>query len=449
MFYTKKQRFRKVMLLAFLMQQITFTNAYSAQVKVDTGQRQTIFERTKQYAGEVDALDFRSKANLSFQKNLKVHSGGSTAGGSNSCGGFTTSVCGLPCCGEKECSTVCTANNSVAHGNTCLSPYTTSSCGMSCCGKADCDTVCLNYRTTTAKTENCGGYIKTATGESCCGYDDCRNRSCGSFTSVIKADTGKEEKCCGEKNCADVKCSFLTSTKVLNGGRVACCGEKDCYEKSCGGQTKVNSKVSPEKKDLACCGTANCHEVECDGYVQTNTPTGKAACCGYENCRDMECGGKGEGFRYVMLDGKQQICCGTEECGRILYRKYFPSDLFLFDYGTRFVGGYAAADNGVRINLYGIVGDGTPYIYFGGFNQSVFPPGTPVRVTASQGPTALDQTYYVGWVCGNDFYNLDGRYLGGCVYGFILVPLPFFYGTTTYRVYGPGNKIYTTITVVR
>ncbi|MBE6423099.1 hypothetical protein [Succinivibrio dextrinosolvens] len=298
------------LLFVFSLQQL----AYSAEVLVDSGQRQTVLERTKQYAGNIDAVDVRTNATLSFQKNLKVHSGGSTAGFGDKCGGYTTSACGTPCCGEKECKSVCSANMSVAHGNTCLSDYTTSWCGMSCCGKEDCDRVCYNYRTSTVSVENCGGYIKTATGESCCGLEDCRNRNCGGYTSTVSADFGTEQKCCGKKNCEDVKCDYNHSTEVISGGTAKCCGTKDCYSKYCEDQTSVDSKVDPSKRNLECCGKANCHQVECDGYTQTNTPTGIQQCCGYEDCRNKECE-----YRRTATNekGEKVACCGNLECTKI------------------------------------------------------------------------------------------------------------------------------------
>lgn len=303
---------------------------YAAEVLVDSGQRQTVVERTKQYAGKIDAIEVRTNATLNYQKNLKVHSGNTTSGASASCGGYTTSSCGIPCCGEKECKSVCIANMSVAHGNTCLSDYNTSWCGMSCCGKEDCDRVCSNYRTTTASTENCGGYIKTPTGESCCGFEDCRQRSCGSYTSTITADFGKEEKCCGEKNCNDVKCDYNHSTEVISGGTTKCCGTKDCYSKYCEDMTSVDSKVYPDKKNLECCGKANCHTVECDGYTQTNTPSGIQQCCGYEDCRNKECQ-----YRRSAINekGEKVACCGELECTKIEVERTYkePANRCIYD----------------------------------------------------------------------------------------------------------------------
>ena len=306
------------------------TPAQSAEVLVDSGQRQTVVERTKQYAGKVDATDIRVNAALNFQKNLKVHAGNSTAGASDKCGGYTVSACGSPCCGKKECESVCSANMSVAHGNTCLSDYTTSWCGMSCCGKEDCDRVCYNYRTTTASYDNCGGYIKTSTGESCCGLEDCRNKNCGGYTSVTTADYGTEEKCCGQKNCNDVRCDYNHQTEVISGGTAKCCGVKDCYAKYCEDITQVDSKVYPDKKNLQCCGKVNCHEVECDGYTQTNTPSGIQQCCGYEDCRNKECQ-----YRRSAINekGEKVACCGELECTKIEVERTYkePANRCIYD----------------------------------------------------------------------------------------------------------------------
>ena len=187
-------RFISIFLILSFIFQVPVS--FSAEVLMDKGQRQTVVERTKQYAGHVDAIDIRAQASQNFQKNLKVHTGGNITGQNANCGGYTTSTCGIACCGKEECEQACTANKTLTHGNDmCLSDINTSWCGMSCCGKEDCDTVCYNYRTTTATADSCGGYIKTATGESCCGLNDCRNKSCGGFTSVISADFGVEMRC--------------------------------------------------------------------------------------------------------------------------------------------------------------------------------------------------------------------------------------------------------------
>lgn len=285
--------------------------ANAIEVLVDTGQRQTVVERTKQYAGSVDAIKVRNEMSAVFKKDLKKGNGSSITGANAKCGGFTSSVCGVPCCGKTECESVCRANTTLAHGNTCTSPYRTSRCGMSCCGKQDCDTVCDNYRTSTVSKKNCGGYVKTATGQDCCGFDDCRNRSCGGQTSVISADYGKELECCGADNCKDVKCDYQHSTEVVSGGTVKCCGTKDCYRKYCEGQTSVDSKVDPNKKNLQCCGKVNCHNVECDGYVTTKTPHGQEECCGYDDCRNKECEYQ---LSVKNYKGETVPCCGKADC---------------------------------------------------------------------------------------------------------------------------------------
>lgn len=295
-----------------LLALFTFEQTVNAvEVLVDTGQRQTVVERTKQYAGSVDAIKVRNQMSAVFKKELKRGNGTSLQGEESKCGGFTTSACGLRCCGKEECQNICRANKTLAHGNTCTSPYRTSRCGMSCCGKQDCDTVCDNYRTSTVSKKSCGGYVKTATGADCCGFDDCRNRSCGGKTSVISADFGKELECCGEENCKDVKCDYQHSTEIISGGNVKCCGTKDCYSKYCEGQTSVDSKVDPNKKNLQCCGKVNCHNVECNGYVTTKTPHGQEECCGYDDCRNKECEYE---LSTVNYEGKTVACCGKQDC---------------------------------------------------------------------------------------------------------------------------------------
>ena len=311
----------RVILSLFLLALFTLDQTVNAvEVLTDTGQRQTVVERTKQYAGSVDAIRVRNEMSAVFKKDLKKGNGFSFTGANAKCGGFTTSVCGVPCCGKTECESVCRANTTLAHGNTCTSPYRTSRCGMSCCGKQDCDTVCDNYRTSTVSKKNCGGYVKTATGQDCCGFDDCRNRSCGGQTSVISADFGKELECCGAENCKDVKCDYQHSTEVVSGGTVKCCGTKDCYSKYCEGQTSVDSKVDPNKKNLQCCGKVNCHNVECNGYVTTKTPHGQEECCGYDDCRNKECEYE---LSTVNYEGKTVACCGKQDCKtKALPKKY-------------------------------------------------------------------------------------------------------------------------------
>lgn len=318
--------------------------SFSAEVLMDKGQRQTVVERTKQYAGHVDAIDIRAQASQNFQKNLKVHTGGNITGQNANCGGYTTSTCGIACCGKEECEQACTANKTLTHGNDmCLSDINTSWCGMSCCGKEDCDTVCYNYRTTTATADSCGGYIKTATGESCCGLDDCRNKSCGGFTSVISADFGVEMRCCGEKNCDDIKCDYSHITDVISGGTAQCCGTKDCYSKYCEEMTEVDSKVYPDQKNLPCCGKVNCHEVECDGYTQTNTPSGIRECCGYEDCRNKECQYRRSAKN---ANGQTVACCGIEQCGNIESKSWEEPDPNAIQWGH-----YSAEK--IRINRQG------------------------------------------------------------------------------------------------
>ena len=155
------KKITQVVISISLLTVLMFEQTVNAvEVLTDTGQRQTVVERTKQYAGSVDAIRVRNEMSAVFKKDLKRGNGSSVTGANAKCGGFTTSVCSVPCCGKTECESVCRGNTTLAHGNTCTSPYRTSRCGMSCCGKQDCDTVCDNYRTSTVSKKNCGGMSK-------------------------------------------------------------------------------------------------------------------------------------------------------------------------------------------------------------------------------------------------------------------------------------------------
>lgn len=305
-----KKIIASLLILSFILPQSVFC----ADVLQNTGQRQTVIERTKQYSSGLNDTKIRTEAALDFKKDIKVHTNTNVTGQKGNCGGYTTSSCGIACCGQEECQSVCKANRTTVHGHdTCLEAVNTSWCGMSCCGADDCNRVCYNYRTTTASTGNCGGYIKTATGASCCGFEDCRNKSCGGYTSTVHVDTGTEMQCCGATNCNNVKCDFNHSTEVISGGTASCCGIKDCYNKYCEGQTSTVPVSGANKgKTVECCGNSNCYNVKCDGYTRTNTPTGPKSCCGYEDCRNKECED-----RFSTVDpntGKTVACCGILDC---------------------------------------------------------------------------------------------------------------------------------------
>ena len=307
--------------IAFMSSNLSF----ATEVLKDTGQRQTVIERTKQYSGNVDAAQIRLNAERAFQSQIKNGNGGaaSLSGMQSKCGSYTNSKCGLACCGKEECDSICTANISLTHGNeTCTEPVTTSWCGMSCCGEKDCANVCINYRTLTdidLNQNKCGGYIKTSTGQDCCGIDDCRNKSCGGQTKTTRIDDGEEVDCCGAQNCSDIRCDYEHSVQDIDGNVVACCGVSNCYSQYCKGQTKVNSKVSDEK-NIDCCGPADCHNKECGGYVVTNTPVGQVECCGYEDCHNKECQGRTSA---IDKDGNTVECCGIEQCGNISEEKVY------------------------------------------------------------------------------------------------------------------------------
>ena len=302
----------------------TVTNgSYAVEILNDGGQRQTVVERTKQYAGSLDLTEVRHKAEQAFQSSVKTGDGGvaTLSGMQAKCNGFTTSSCGLACCGKQECDTICTASYMSAHGKeTCTDPITTSPCGMSCCGKDDCEKVCDNFRIKLNDGDKCNGYIKTPTGENCCGYDQCMAKACNGKTKVVRKDDGKEVECCGDENCYDIMCDYTEKVQDVAGVVQNCCGRDDCNAKYCQNQTSVDSKVVPGKKNIACCGAADCHNKACENYTTTNTPVGQVECCGYEDCHNKECQGRTSA---IDKDGNTVECCGIEQCGNISEEKVY------------------------------------------------------------------------------------------------------------------------------
>ena len=302
----------------------TVTNgSYAVEILNDGGQRQTVVERTKQYAGSLDLTDVRHKAEQAFQSSVKTGDGGvaTLSGMQAKCNGFTTSSCGLACCGKQECDTICTASYMSAHGKeTCTDPITTSPCGMSCCGKDDCEKVCDNFRIKLNDGDKCNGYIKTPTGENCCGYDECMAKTCNGKTKVVRKDDGKEVECCGDENCYDIMCDYTEKVQDVAGTVQNCCGRDDCNAKYCQNQTSVDSKVVPGKKNIACCGAADCHNKACENYTTTNTPVGQVECCGYEDCHNKECQGRTSA---IDKDGNTVTCCGIEQCSNISEEKVY------------------------------------------------------------------------------------------------------------------------------
>ena len=302
----------------------TVTNgSYAVEILNDGGQRQTVVERTKQYAGTLDLTEVRHKAEQAFQSSVKTGDGGvaTLSGMQAKCNGFTTSSCGLACCGKQECDTICTASYMSAHGKeTCTESITTSPCGMSCCGKDDCEKVCDNFRIKLNDGDKCNGYIKTPTGENCCGYDQCMAKACNGKTKVVRKDDGKEVECCGDENCYDIMCDYTEKVQDVAGVVQNCCGRDDCNAKYCQNQTSVDSKVVPGKKNIACCGAADCHNKACENYTTTNTPVGQVECCGYEDCHNKECQGRTSA---IDKDGNTVECCGIEQCGNIYEEKVY------------------------------------------------------------------------------------------------------------------------------
>ena len=325
------------MIAVFAVQLCSFS--LPSYAKDGDGERQNVLQRTMQYSRGVDLVEVGRQVRSDWVRPRGETAHGATIEGmEKNCRGFTVSECGIPCCGKRECELVCTANNTIAHGDEmCLSSVQTSECGMSCCGEEDCANVCLNYRV----TGDCGGYTKTPDGQKCCGYEDCRAKACGSYTSVTTV-SGQKEACCGKDNCEKVRCEYQLKTTGQWGGTqgLSCCGKNECYEKECSGQTSVDSRIHPEKKDLPCCGAENCNLTACDGYVSIQSPSGLVSCCGYEDCHAKECNGY---THTISVSGKEYACCGQKDC-------YVKSCDFL----TETDDGFAACcgyDNCVDLNI--------------------------------------------------------------------------------------------------
>ncbi|MBO5565599.1 MAG: hypothetical protein J5934_00060 [Succinivibrio sp.] len=261
-----------------------------SDARADSGRRQNVEQRTLGYSAGVDLTELRNDTQKGWRKNsTTTEYSGSSIFSSDSCNGYTTSSCGLACCGKEECESICTSSVTSAHGNqyTCYEEVQTSSCGKSCCGEQDCINVCLHYR-----MDPCNGYTVTT----------------GEWNSAAAG-----LRCCGYDNCHAVECGFNTTTTGDSGGSagLACCGATNCKLKECNGQIKVDSLVYPDQKDLPCCGAEMCHLVECDNYVSTNTPTGIQQCCGYDDCHYKECEGT---FSVKNKAGNDVACCGIDAC---------------------------------------------------------------------------------------------------------------------------------------
>ena len=296
------RRFKKPILAALCISCMLHTQFVLAENLEETYKpdandvRQNAVQRTQNYTQGVDLTHFRNQMIEGFRSDDgvtkgKIFGSTSTSGSTGTdCGGYTTSSCGLACCGQQECSTICTPSRTSAHGNkfTCTDPIQTSPCGMSCCGAKDCAKVCINYR-----FDACGGYTVTT----------------GQWNPKAKGI-----KCCGKNNCHDVECGFNTTTNGDFGGKtgIQCCGAADCALKECDGHVSADSKFNPSLKNQPCCGADSCHKVECDNYVVTSTPTQQQVdCCGYDDCHYKHCEGV---FETTNDSGQKWACCGKSAC---------------------------------------------------------------------------------------------------------------------------------------
>lgn len=285
-----------------------------------TGVRQNVIQRSMVYADGIDADKVRKMASDEYTatktKSLPTKLNAE-------CNGYTTSSCGLTCCGKTECETVCKDQLMTAYGkSTCLDgTYNSSYCGISCCGKADCERVCINYRVTIngepADHGRCfpSSVTERDTGKtvSCCGYQDCREKECSGQLTVVNQDTGDTLNCCGAKECNQMKCNGYTSAQNVDTGvSYQCCGEYQCKQLECNGKLTVDSKINEGVK-LSCCGTEDCESVACEGYTVANTPNGEVACCGYADCQNKKC----EGQTAVDVNGTLYACCGKDNCNQV------------------------------------------------------------------------------------------------------------------------------------
>ena len=285
-----------------------------------TGVRQNVIQRSMVYADGIDADKVRKMASDEYTatktKSLPTKLNAE-------CNGYTTSSCGLTCCGKTECETVCKDQLMTAYGkSTCLDgTYNSSYCGISCCGKADCERACINYRVTIngepADHGRCfpSSVTERDTGKtvSCCGYQDCREKECSGQLTVVNQDTGDTLNCCGAKECNQMKCNGYTSAQNVDTGvSYQCCGEYQCKQLECNGKLTVDSKINEGVK-LSCCGTEDCESVACEGYTVANTPNGEVACCGYADCQNKKC----EGQTAVDVNGTLYACCGKENCNQV------------------------------------------------------------------------------------------------------------------------------------
>lgn len=285
-----------------------------------TGVRQNAIQRSMVYADGIDADKIRKMATDEYTatktKSLPTKI-------NPQCNGYTTSSCGLTCCGKTECENICKDQLMTAYGkSTCLDGvYNSSYCGISCCGKADCERACINYRVTIdGKPADHGQCFPSSVTErdtgktvSCCGYQDCREKECSGQLTVVNQDTGDTLNCCGAKECNQMKCNGYTSAQNVDTGvTYQCCGEYQCKQLECNGKLTVDSKINEGVK-LSCCGTEDCESVACEGYTVANTPNGEVACCGYADCQNKKC----EGQTAIEINGTVYACCGKENCNQV------------------------------------------------------------------------------------------------------------------------------------
>ena len=164
---------------------------------------------------------------------------------------------------------------------------------------------------------------------------------------------------------------------VLPKGTIKCCGYEDCHNKECEGYTTVTSVTG---KKYACCGKRDCYVKSCDNFI--HTPDHAFVCCGYENC-------------------------------------LLPPQLYICDFATRYIGHYI--DAGKTAVFTGAVGGGTPYFTFAGFDEEMNGRTVEMEIQSltDYNPFFEKRRFIIHHQEHQDWYNLDGRYMGRSPLGFV------------------------------
>lgn len=111
----------------------------------------------------------------------------------------------------------------------------------------------------------------------------------------------------------------------------------------------------------------------------------------------------------------------------VIYQKV-PRSLYLFDWKTHYTGYYTSGTSAV---ITGISGNGTPFIYFGGFNSRYT--SLPITIEGPFGTVVSNLTN----ICSPShsyMYNFNGANLGRCTVGIFYTSKTLPYGTNTFKI---------------